>query len=279
MLYATVGISKQAVYQYARRQERFDAQVEALLVEVDELRAEQPGCGVEKIYHTLRPSFIGRDRFVSLLMDLGYRVRRSINFKKTTTPGRYYYPNLIEGMLVHRPGMVWQSDITYIPVKGQHYYAVFIIDVFSKVIVGYQVSDHMRASANVAALEMALKSHPPPTIHHSDRGSQYIYTLYVNRLLTLGCKISMGRMCQQNAYAERINRTIKEEYLNYWKPQTFRELKQMVAKAVQHYNTKRLHNGIRRHIPQQLDQLYQNGFRNPSLNITIYKYTKTVNTN
>jgi transposase InsO family protein len=278
MLYSTVGISKQAVNQYSRRQQQFDAQVDALLIEVEELRAEQPGCGVEKMYYTLQPTFLGRDRFIALFMELGYRVRRTKNYKKTTTPSRFYYPNLIDGMLVNRPGMIWQSDITYIPIGGQHYYAVFIIDVFSKMIVGYQVSDHMRASANVAALQMALKKHSAPDIHHSDRGSQYIYLGYIHLLMDLKCRISMGETCQQNAYAERINRTIKEEYLDYWKPQTFEQLKRSVAKAVDHYNTKRIHYAINRHTPQHVDQLYRNGYSDPSLNFTIFKYEKSVNT-
>ena len=60
-------------------------------------------------------------------------------------------------MQVNRPSMIWQSDITYIPIGDKHYYAVFIIDVYSKKIVGYKVSDNMRAQANMDALHMALK--------------------------------------------------------------------------------------------------------------------------
>lgn len=251
-LYNSIGISKQAVYQYAKRQTIFDDKITMLLEEANHLRAEHPGCGVEKMYYTLQPDFIGRDRFVELMMQLGYRLKRKKNYRRTTIASKLYYPNLIQGLQVNNPSQVWQSDITYIEVEGKFYYAVFIIDVYSKEVVGYSVSDHMRATANVKALQMALKKHKAPKIHHSDRGSQYIYKDYIEILKNNNTNVSMSSSAQNNAYAERINRTIKEEYLAYWKPKSFNQLKKQVEKAVENYNTKRLHNGINRRIPNQI---------------------------
>ena len=243
-LYKTIGISKQAVHQYASRQATFDKKIANLVMEADQLREEHPGCGVEKMYDTLRPDFIGRDRFVSTFMELGYRLKRKKNFKKTTYSSSIYYPNLIKGMEVNAPSVIWQSDITYIRVGEKFYYAVFIIDVYTKKIVGYQVSDHMRASANVKALQMALKNHKAPLIHHSDRGSQYIYDEYIDLLRGNGCQISMAKTAQDNAYAERINRTIKNDYIEFWKPKDFEQLKRMVTRAVYQYNNDRPHDNI-----------------------------------
>jgi len=209
-LYTTIGISKQAVFQYNARQKVFDEKVVQMILEADELREEHPGCEVEKMYYTLKPDFIGRDRFIELMMELGYRLKRKKNYKRTTIASKIYYPNLIKGMKVNRPSMVWQSDITYIPIGKEHYYAVFIIDVYTKKIVGYKVSNHMRAQANMAALKMALKENDAPLVHHSDRGSQYTYKQYVNLLKQNGSQISMALTAHDNAYAERINRTIKE---------------------------------------------------------------------
>jgi transposase InsO family protein len=250
-LYITVGISKQAVSQYDARQKIFDKKVGQMILEADELREDHPGCGVEKMYYTLRPDFIGRDRFVELMMELGYRLKRKKNYKRTTIASKIYYPNLIKGMEVDRPSMVWQSDITYIPIGNKHYYAVFIIDVYTKKIVGYKVSDNMRAQANMDALNMALKENDAPLVHHSDRGSQYTYKGYIDLLMKNGSQISMALSAHDNAYAERINRTIKEEYLDHWKPQTFDQLKRMMAKAVKNYNSKRLHNNNNRMSPEK----------------------------
>ena len=269
-LYQTIGISKQAVDQYARRQTCFDDKIRQLTIEADELRSEHPGCGVEKMYYTLKPDFIGRDRFIELFMDLGYRIKRFKNYRRTTIASKIYYPNLIKGALVRQPSHIWQSDITYISVENKFYYAVFIIDVFSKEIVGYQVSDHMRAVANVNALRQALSSYKAPLIHHSDRGSQYTYIEYVNLLKQHNCAISMGLTAQDNAFAERINRTIKEEYLAYWNPKTFSELKNQVKKAVENYNSKRIHKGIKRSTPKSIRHLYAQNKADASLNLTIF---------
>ncbi|MDN6316440.1 MAG: IS3 family transposase [Lactococcus lactis] len=252
-LYQTIGISKQAVYQYTKRQTIFDSQISQLVLEADDLRADHPGCGVEKMYDILNPDFIGRDRFIETMMSLGYRLKKVKNYKRTTISGKKYYPNLIKGFEVNAPNMVWQSDITYLPLNGKHYYAVFIIDVYTKKIVGYRVSDNMRAQANLKALQMGLKDNQAPIIHHSDRGSQYTYGQYIDLLKANKTKISMALSGLDNAYAERINRTIKEEYLSYWQPKTFYQLKRCVKKAVINYNQKRVH----KHLPKMSPNIFE----------------------
>jgi len=269
-LYKTIGISKQAVHQYIKRQQIFDAKLSQLVVEAGELRAEHPGCGVEKMYESLHPDFIGRDRFVEVMMQLGFRLKRKTNYKRTTIPCNIYFPNLIKGLTVNRPSQIWQSDITYIPVNGRHYYAIFIIDVYTKKIVGYQVSDHMRATANLKALKMALKRYKPPDIHHSDRGSQFTYTDYIDLLMENNCKISMALSGQDNAYAERINRTIKEEYLDYWNPQNFQELSRDVRKAVTNYNRSRPHNHLKKKSPEAFQQYWSSLSQEHRPEITIF---------
>jgi len=255
-LYQSIGISKQAVAQYAKRQLVFDYKTRQLVVEADLLKKAHPGCGVEKMYNTLKPDFIGRDRFVESFMGLGYRVKRQKNYRRTTIAGSLYYPNLIKGYQVNKPSTIWQSDITYIRIKDKFYYAVIIIDVYTKNIVGYSISDHMRATANISALKMALKQHKAPTIHHSDRGSQYTSKDYIDLLKQKGTKISMGLTAQDNAYAERINRTIKEEFLDYWKPKSLNQLKAFMNKAVKYYNNERPHNNLNKMSPNQFENYW-----------------------
>lgn len=243
--YKVVGISKQAVYQYDKKQKEFDTKVSNLIVLADLIRQEHPGCGVEKIYYTLQPDFIGRDRFITCFMALGYRLKTHKNYHKTTRSSDFYYPNLIKGMVINAPNTIWQTDITYFRIGDDFFYGIFIIDVYTKEIVSHKVSDHMRATANVYALKKALTNHKRPKIHHSDRGTQYTSTTYTKLLEGLGSKISMGLCAQDNAYAERINQTIKYEYLNYWKPKTYKQLVSQVNKAVKQYNNKRIHNAFR----------------------------------
>src|SRR5688572_25779898 len=175
-LYQVAGVSKQAVNRYNNRRKNIDQRLEELIHQVDLIREVHSGCGVEKLYDTVKPDWLGRDKFISLFMGLGYRVRKVKNYKRTTYPTRMYCPNLIEGLLVWDKNRVWQTDLTYYQVGDRFFYLVFIIDIYTKVIRGYQVSDHMRAEANLAALQMALKGQGPVNglIHHSDRGSQFI---------------------------------------------------------------------------------------------------------
>lgn len=247
LVYQISGVSKQAVHQYNQRTNKGQLQFNELIVQVDEIRNVHPGCGLEKLYDMLQPSWLGRDKFISIFMDLGYRVRKNKNYKRTTFPSVTRYPNLIEGLLVWDKNRVWQTDITYYEVNGQFFYLTFIIDIYTKVIIGYQVSDHMRAEANLQALKMALKQSGEVAglIHHSDRGSQFTDKEYRDLLTHHQIHISMGLIAQENAYAERINGTIKNEYLRFKSINSYLDLKKEVKKAVQHYNEKRIH----RHLP------------------------------
>lgn len=269
-LYKYVGITRQAISQYSSRQETFDNKVFCLLSEVEELRKEHPGCGVEKMYYSLNPDFIGRDRFIELFMDLGFRLKRRVNYKRTTYAVASKYRNLIKGLSVSAPSVIWQSDITYYDISDKFYYVVFIIDVYTKIIVGYAVSENMRATANVKAMEMALVNYKAPLIHHSDRGGQYIYNEYIALLKENKCKISMCKSSQDNAYAERINRTIKEEYLDHWKPTDFNQLKQNTQRAVNHYNNKRIHNSLNRMEPEAFIQKWKTQQKVDRKTINIY---------
>jgi putative transposase len=228
-LYAVVGISKQAVHGYAERQLAFMKAVEGLRLAVDAYLEDHGGCGLTKLYWTLQPAFLGRDRFIELFQSLGYGFKLKRSPKRTTYSGIFSYQNLIEGLLVTDINQVWQTDITYILAKDRYYYAVFIIDVYSKRILGYQVSNHMYTTANLKALKKSFKvrkaSHFPNLIHHSDRGSQYGAKLYTEALSKANIHISMGRSAQENAYAERVNGIIKNEYLTFNSLATFKDVK------------------------------------------------------
>ena len=269
-LYKYVGITRQAIDQYCKRQYAFDDKVLSLLSEVEELRKEHPGCGIEKMYYSLNPDFIGRDRFIELFMDLGFGLKKRINYRRTTYAVASKYKNLIKGLSVTAPSVVWQSDITYYDVNDKFYYVVFIIDVYTKIIVGYTVSDNMRATANVKAMKMALANYKAPLIHHSDRGGQYIYNEYITLLEDNKCKISMCKSSQDNAYAERINRTIKEEYLDHWKPSDFKQLKSDTQRAVDNYNNKRIHNSLDKVNPATFTQNWKKQKKENRKTVNIY---------
>jgi len=250
-VYAVAGVSKQAHHQYQLDRGNRELLVNSLITEVDLIRRDHPGCGLEKLYLILHPTGIGRDKFIDIFQGLGYQVKKQKNYHRTTIPTHIKFPNLITGMLLDGQNQLWQSDITYIYVAGRHYYLTFIIDPYTKVIKGYSVSDHMRAEANIDALKMAIQCSSKSIeglIHHSDRGSQYVDKNYQQLLIENGIHVSMGMQAQDNAYAERINGTIKNEYLKYRTIKDYASLKKRVKKEVEHYNQKRPHN----HLPKRV---------------------------
>jgi len=247
-VYAIAGVSKQGHAQHMKREGAWNSLINNLRVELELIRKDHPGCGLEKIYWILPPEGIGRDRFVAVFQSLGYGLQRRKNYHRTTIPTHIRFPNLITGMRLDGANQLWQTDITYVLVNGRFYYLSFIIDVYTKQIKGYSVSDHMRAEANIKALQMAIACSPvclEGLIHHSDRGSQYVDKGYQKLLEQRGIYISMGLQAQDNAYAERVNGTIKNEYLAYRTIMDFRALKKYVKQAVNHYNNLRPHNNLK----------------------------------
>lgn len=246
-VYEISGVSKQACHKHIHSQQDWSEKLYELQIQVDEIRSIHGGCGLEKLYDTLKPAWLGRDKFISVFMNLGYRIRKKPNFIRTTIPSYIRYPNLIQGLLVWDKNRVWQTDITYFEVSGSFCYIVFIIDIYTKVIRGYHVGDHMRAEANLKALQMAFSEvkNVKGLIHHSDRGSQFTNIAYREALNAKGVHFSMGLIAQDNAYSERINGIIKNEYLDYKTINNLADLKREVKIAINHYNEKRIH----RHLP------------------------------
>jgi len=257
LIYRAAGLSRQAVHQSRQRHQLFEHQCTELFVAIDEVLSQHPGCGLEKLYYTLRPEFIGRDRFVGLLQSAGYGCRKQRpRYPKTTIAGNLRFDDLIRGKTFTAPNQVWQSDITYYDLGSRFAYIVFLIDIYSKIIVGHEVSDHLRATANLKALKKAVKRYGSPDIHHSDRGSQYSSHTYLDFLALCKVQVSMAAKGPENAYAERINGIIKNEYLRYWKIENINQLRRKTNKAVNHYNSKRVHRNLSFQTPLQFVKSY-----------------------
>jgi transposase InsO family protein len=260
-LYVAAGITKQGVWDHFRREQAELAMIRKVIAQVDARRAEHPGEGVEKLYWQIQPEGMGRDRFCDLMMQLGYGIRRRVNRMRTTIPAHRVFDNLIEGRLVSGPNQVWQSDITYIKLSDRFYYLTFIIDVYTRRIVGYAVSKNLQAEANIKALQMAIaraaSGELKGCVHHSDRGSQYTDGRYLKILRDHQMSISMGSRPQDNAFAERVNGVIKNEYLIPRSLTNFRQLTYYSKKAVTDYNTKRHHGSLGRCSPADYEATWR----------------------
>ena len=257
-VYEVAGVSKQAVHQYRRRSLQRATTAYQFFEQADKIRKEHPGAGCRTMAKDLRCKSWGRDKIEELLLGNGYRLHYPVNYVMTTySQTDVYYPNLIEGLELTDINRVVQTDITYYRVGEKFYYVVFLIDVYSRRIVGYAVNKSLEAEGNIKALRKLLKTRKgadlSKLIHHSDRGSQYIDQQYRQLLNDNSITASMCKAAWENAYTERINRTIKEEYLDRWVIKDYETLSRSVDKAVKHYNNKRKHKSLAGKSPVQFE--------------------------
>jgi putative transposase len=147
------------------------------------------------------------------------------------------------------PNELWLADITYCSTWDGWLYAAFIIDVFSRTIVGWQIAPHMRTDLVLDALEMAAWRRNPASgcVHHSDAGAQYTSIRYTDRLADAGLAASVGTVgdSYDNAMAEAFNGTFKAELVHLHGPwRTRRQLEIAIVEWIDWYNHRRLHSEI-----------------------------------
>ena len=214
--------------------------------------------------------YYGAERMTDYLnLDLGYgvnvkRVRRLYKLMnlqtiyarpKTTKRNQSHaiYPYLLRNLKIERPNQVWQTDITYIPMFRGFMYMAAIIDVYSRKILNWSISNSMTADWCIELLEDTIQVHGAPEIHNSDQGSQYTSQEYIETLKKHQIKISMdgkGRALD-NVYIERFWRSIKQEKIYLNPPNGGMELYQMVKEYIKFYNEKRRHTQIGKMPPDQ----------------------------
>ena len=212
-----------------------------------------PRIGARKLYHILRGEFeskgikVGRDKLFEILRKNQLLINRKRRYIQTTNSKHWLkkYPNLIREVEIDRPEKLWVSDITYIRTDDGFSYLTMVTDAYSRKIVGYNTSKSLGAEATIEALKMAIKNRQSKRelIHHSDRGLQYCSREYVELLEKNQIRISMTERSDpyENALAERMNRTIKEEFLMIEKIKDHQLLEKTVAECVEIYNTERPH--------------------------------------
>lgn len=166
---------------------------------------------------------------------------------------KYLYPYLLRNLDICRVNQVWEIDITYIPMAKGHMYLIAIIDVYSRYIVGWNISNTLAAEAVLEVVKQAVKDHGTPEILNSDQGSQFTCSLYIEYLKAMGIKISMdgkGRALD-NIYIERFWRTIKYHHIYLNPAEDGQQLYQGIEKWLIRYHT-RDHQGISRQKPEKL---------------------------
>lgn len=246
------GISRQAHYQQVKRETARAEQTQQVLALVREKRQRHPRLGARKLLHELRGGMaalgirLGRDRFLTLLRQAGLLVRRRRSQRRTTWPGTWHSPNLLQAMTVSAPNQAWVSDITYVETEERFGYLCLVMDAHSRYILGYDFSDSLSVEGAKRALRMAVRSAKRATrgiILHSDHGIQYTCHAFRQALDAFHMRSSMGQVgnCYENAHAERLNGILKHEYALGERFVSLAQAKRTVRQAVWLYNHERPH--------------------------------------
>jgi transposase InsO family protein len=181
--------------------------------------------------------------------------------KRTTNSNHAFrrWPNLVVDLEVVRPDQVWAADITYIRLRQDFVYLAVIMDVFTRLIRGWHLGQSLEGALTRTALERALRRHAPE-IHHSDQGVQYANSDYVELLLRVKAQVSMAAVGepQENGYAERLMRTIKEEEVDLTEYQDFADASAQLGRFLDAvYNRKRIHSALGYLTPVEFEQQWR----------------------
>jgi transposase InsO family protein len=195
-----------------------------------------------------------------LMKETNLQVKRKKRGPKTTDSNHALqrYPNLAKETDVRQVNQVWVADITYIACRGVFFYLALIMDLFSRKIVGWELSREIDAGLTLAALEKAARERETQgCIHHSDHGVQYLSAAYMDKLHTLGMLPSMGEIgnSYDNAFAESLNKTVKNEEVWINEYDSFAHAYESIAQYIETYNNERLHSSIGYVPPEEYEQL------------------------
>lgn len=265
-----LGYSKQAYYKRLHHQEALFLKNDLLIELVKSKRKIwKKGSGrnlLASMQNDLKDHniTIGRDCFYDLLREHDLLQKRPRRRTYTTNSFHHYhkYSNLIRNLEPTRPNQIHVSDITYVWIRETENFAylALVTDMYSRKIVGFDVSETLEAIGALKALKMATHNFTgkEDCIHHSDRGVQYCCNAYTAYLKKYGIQISMTENGDplENAIAERVNRTIKEEFTDDKTVsfKSFKEAKKELPKFINFYNTCRPHRSIEMMTPEQAYQ-------------------------
>ena len=252
----TLGFTRSNLY-YHPKQDPCEA---GLRDEIEKLSLLYPTYGYRRITQLLvRLGYTVGYRRVARLMkadNLRVAVKRVSCRTTQSLEGRHQWSNQIDNLDITRCDQVWVGDITYVRLKGHFVYVAVLMDVFTRMIRGWQVSRHLNQPLTLEPLEQAL-CQSVPEIHHSDQGVQYLSNAYITTLMRHGIEVSLARRgCPwENGYAERLIRTLKEEEVHLNDYDNISEVESRISYFIEQvYNQKRPHSALGYLTPVEFEQ-------------------------
>jgi len=248
-----LGLSRSSVYYTPRPVSERDL---VLMRRIDELHLELPFYGSRKLAEQLQREGheVGRRHVATLMRRMG--IEALYRRPRTSLPARgaAIYPYLLAGLPIERPNQVWASDITYLPMAHGFLYLAAILDVASRKVLAFRLSNTLTADFCVEALQEALAKFGRPGIFNTDQGSQFTSDEWIKVLQDAGVAISMdgkGRWID-NVFIERLWRSVKYEevYLHAYTNGT--EARAALTRYFRFYNARRSHQALEYRRPDEV---------------------------
>ncbi len=217
---------------------------------LERLAGQWPTYGYRRLTALLRREgqLVNGKRVRRLMAEMGIHGLLPVRRKRTTNSAHDFprFPNLVADLEVVRPDQVWVADITYVRLRRDFVYLAVIMDVFTRLIRGWHLGRDLGGTLTLTALDRALQQ-CRPEIHHSDQGVQYAATDYVDRLRQVEAQISMAAVGkpEENGFAERLMRTIKEEEVDLTEYHDYADAYRQLGGFLDAvYNRKRIHSAL-----------------------------------
>jgi len=241
-----LSVNRSCVYYKKKEESELNKELKILIKSQYD---KHPYYGVPRMLEWLRKDkgfSVNKKRIERLYKELNIRAimpKRNLSKQDKT---HKKYPYLLKDLEIKRAMQVWQTDITYLPMGKGFMYLTAIIDVYSRYVVGWSVSNTMSAEWCKSVLEKAVNSYGKPEIVNTDQGSQYTSDTFINHLQLNGIAISMdskGRALD-NIYIERIWRSIKYEDLFLKSYENGLDLYYGLNEYFEFYNNERRHQSL-----------------------------------
>jgi putative transposase len=242
-----LGLAHSSYYYRSQR-----AEAEQLVVDLEQEAGRYPKYGSRRLTRQLRRApyhyCVNRKRIQRLMRQKGL-LRPPKRAKCRTTNSQHAfprYPNLVTDLKVDHPEQVWVCDVTYVRLGNGFVYLAVIMDVFTRAIRGWNLSRSLDTELTLTALQRALNL-CIPQMHHSDQGVQYAAQAYTDLLKYYEVQISMAARGkpEENGYAERLMRTIKEEEVDLSEYTDFADVYRQIGRFLEDvYNTRRIHSAL-----------------------------------
>ena len=242
--------SKQAIHQMLERRMLFHEESNYLLKIVGQIRSDHPTLSCRAMYYKIKPEFIGRDAFERMCIEFGYAIEQKRNLHRTTDScGVIRFDNLLIDITLSNINQALSSDITYYEINERFYYVTFVMDCYSRRILGHSVSQRLTTEqTTLPALREAIKvrqnSMIAGMIFHSDGGGQYYDKAFLKLTKEWEMRNSMCEYAWENGKAERLNGIIKNNYLKHYRIKSYEQLQKSVDQAVYLYNYERPHKSL-----------------------------------